>query len=125
MPEFGGGGWGLIWAMPESKHSLFWEVFPYDSGVHFACAYLSIEDSVSHSSHVFPFIFRNKLEALTRKHLIHTVLCLNVFLSSRTQAAYYILWPCIFLLPTFLLVHVINENSIGSIFCWKWLCHSY
>ena len=23
------GGGGLIWAMPESKHSFFWEVFPY------------------------------------------------------------------------------------------------
>ena len=32
LPEMGGGG-GVIRAMPERKHSLFWEVFPYSDDV--------------------------------------------------------------------------------------------
>ena len=65
-----------IWLWPILDFKWPWLNSTLDSCVYFACAELSIE--VSHC-HVFPFISRNRLEALTIRNQVHTVLCLEVF----------------------------------------------
>ena len=71
-----------IWLWPILDFKRPWLNSTLDSGVYFACAELSVE--VSHC-HVFPFISRNRLEALTMRNLVRTVLCLEIFLSSGTR----------------------------------------